>query len=544
MQASKLVAQAQQGNPTAIAALITQRLQPYGVEAKARSQSAYLQIALTSSTSIEQSLAEGCIRDTLKRLNLNLFQKVQIAARRSGATAWDWQAEMVLDWLSDGAAGDGVESNGVAGNGAGDGRVGDEVVSDGVASRETSSVQLEQWRRDALADPAAARQLLQQICGDAADEVMVGISDRTLQIGLVADPAPLKTDVLLGITTELQRWSALGDQIDAVAIASYQTGVYQPVWAETQPVAAIMHSFHAADDSSVQPMAQAQPAQSATHTARYTQRTRPSNAAIPDLSFASLTVKRLDQAGQRAIAVGIGLGLLVTLLSQVRFLLHPLIITVHELGHAATSWLFGYFAIPAFDFIYGGGVTMSSEQKSAAIVTILYCGLAYLFYRYWRNVLTARLLLGFTLVYWLCTYTPIHQALIVGMGHGFELIFAATFLYKSLSGFGCRASIERPLYGMLGFYIVFYDIGFAWRLLTDADTRAIYNLGKGSIDNDFVRLARDYLHTNLSAIAVAFLIGSLLVPAIAYAIFRYEHWIAAWLYRLFWITNDTKLSKQ
>ncbi|MGP1383939.1 MAG: hypothetical protein ACTS2F_10300 [Thainema sp.] len=537
MQVSKLVAQARQGDATAIAALITQRLQPYGVEVKVRSQSGCLQLALIGSSAIDQTVAERCIRDTLQRLNLNQFHTVQIAARRQGEVAWAWKMALKMDWRSDAVGlGEGLIGDRAVGDqGAGDGGRGD-----GVADQRASSAQLERLRRDALTNVETAKQLLQQACGDAVDEVMVGISDRTLQIGLVADPAPSQADVLLSITTELQRWPSLVNQVETIAIASYQTDVYQPIWTETQPVSNIVQSFHPAGTDPVH-VVRSQNATSAAHCAQSAQA---APSAIPDISWASFKVKQLDKEGQRAIAAGLGLGLLVTLLGQVKFLLHPLITTVHELGHAATNWLFGYFAIPAFDFIYGGGVTMSSAQKSVIIVTLMYLGLAYLFYRYWRNILTARLLLGLTLVYLLCAYTPIHQALIVGMGHGFELLFAIVFLYQSLSGLGCRTSIERPLYGMLGFYIVLYDIGFAWRLLTDSDMRAVYNLGKGGIDNDFVRLARDYLGSNLSAIAVAFLLGSLMVLPLAYTIFRYEHWIAAWLHRLFWITNDAKLSKQ
>lgn len=539
MQVSKLVAQARQGNATAIAALMTQRLQPYGIEAKVRSQSACLQIALISLTEIDQTIAERCIRDTLKRLELKPFHTVQIGARQSGQTHWAWKVEFKLDWDSDAAGlGSGLTQHQAAGDAvAGERAVSQAETGDGASSPDVSSSQLEQWRQAALSDLEIAQRLLLQACGEAVDEVMVGISDRTLQIGLVADPAPLQADVLLPVTTELQRWSSVVDRVETVAIASYQTGVYHPVWSETQAVSALMQPFHTAAPSAVRSQVAAGSSPSARSAAK------PRSKESP-ISFAVLTVKQLDTEGQRAIAAGFGLGLLVMLLSQVKFLLHPLITIVHELGHAATNWLFGYFAIPAFDFMYGGGVTMSSDQKSVILLTLLYGGLAYLFYRYWRNVLTARFLLGFTLVYLFCAYTPIHGALVVGMGHGFELLFAIIFLYQSLSGFGCHTSIERPLYGMLGFYIVLYDISFAWGLLTDADRRAIYQFGKGGIDNDFVRLARDYLHVNLSAIAVAFLIGSLLVLPAAYAVFRYEHWIAAWLYRLFWMTNDTKLSKQ
>jgi hypothetical protein len=128
------------------------------------------------------------------------------------------------------------------------------------------------------------------------------------------------------------------------------------------------------------------------------------------------------------------------------------------------------------------------------------------------------------------------------MGHGSELIFAGIFLYRALSGIGCRVAIERPLYGMLAFYTVFYDIRFAYRLITNLEVRLIYEEGKGGLlDNDFVILANQVLGVDLSVVASVFLILCLLTPVVAILLFRYQNWMMVRLSRLFLITSDQPL---
>jgi hypothetical protein len=250
-------------------------------------------------------------------------------------------------------------------------------------------------------------------------------------------------------------------------------------------------------------------------------------------------VQAFDALSWRAIAVGLFLALLVLASGQVTFLLSPLITVVHELGHTCLSWLFGYPAIPAFDFMNGGGVTLHSTDRVALIVCLVYAAFGYLFYRYWNNYLTARLLLATSLSYTLCAFTPIHEMLTVAMGHGFELIFAGLFLYRAASGVGCHYSIERPLYAMLSCYLVAYDLRFTMGLLFDADARDLYLQGKGGVlDNDLVRLAHDYLPLNLSGVAILLWVCTLLTPAIALLLYRYRPLTLQILYRLFGVRHQ------
>ena len=50
------------------------------------------------------------------------------------------------------------------------------------------------------------------------------------------------------------------------------------------------------------------------------------------------------------------------LVPPLKFLFHPRCTIVHELGHTAVAWLFGFTAIPAFDFQYGGGDWMDFSR--------------------------------------------------------------------------------------------------------------------------------------------------------------------------------------
>jgi hypothetical protein len=255
-----------------------------------------------------------------------------------------------------------------------------------------------------------------------------------------------------------------------------------------------------------------------------------------------LTVPRMERTEWRVMAASLLLACILLISPQLTALFSPFLTLVHELGHAFCAWIFGYAAIPAFDFMFGGGITFSSGDRVPLLVAAICVGFVYLFYRYRQNYLTSRYLLGTVLVYGICFFTQIHTALITAMGHGSELIFAGIFLYRALSGIGCRVAIERPLYGMLAFYTVFYDIRFAYRLITNLEVRLIYEEGKGGLlDNDFVILANQALGVDLSIVASVFLILCLLTPVVAILLFRYQNWMMVRLSRLFLITSDQPL---
>lgn len=157
-----------------------------------------------------------------------------------------------------------------------------------------------------------------------------------------------------------------------------------------------------------------------------------------------------------------GLALYVPLIAMVAWCLATVI---HELGHTATSWLFGSPAIPAFDLKYGGGITRGLARQPI-LVAAVYGVMAYLTYqaRGDRKALIKWLVL--ISLYSVAMATVLHTILTSAMGHGGELVFAGIFLYRALSGCQVLRRGERPLYAFLGLFMLLINIRLAWGLIT------------------------------------------------------------------------------
>ena len=193
----------------------------------------------------------------------------------------------------------------------------------------------------------------------------------------------------------------------------------------------------------------------------------------------------------------------------------------HEMGHTIFGWAFGYPSFPAFDVIWGGGVTLHTG-RSTALLVLIYLGFAALVWLYRKNRATLILLIAAVIIHALFSFTSIHSILILSMGHGTELIIAGLFIYRSLTGRTVIHGFERPLYGIIGFFLVFADLALSYNLLTSAFFREEYASAKGGdMDMDFVRIAGDYLHTSMTPVVIVFLVSCLLCLALSFLAFRY-----------------------
>lgn len=229
-----------------------------------------------------------------------------------------------------------------------------------------------------------------------------------------------------------------------------------------------------------------------------------------------------DPAARRALIQGGVAALAISLIPFLRFVFGHLVILIHEFGHAVTGWLFGYPSIPAFDFAYGGGVTVH-QDRSFGLVVILAVGWAVLAWltRRSRPVFSAA---GSVAGLWaFLAFTRLHEILQIAMGHGAELILAGLFLYRAMDGEACRIPAERPLYAFCGVFVLLHDVVFAWGLMTSPLQRDLYEDAKGGGHwMDFSRLAEEFLRADLRTVAVAFLAACLVVPAIALLAHRYK----------------------
>jgi hypothetical protein len=224
----------------------------------------------------------------------------------------------------------------------------------------------------------------------------------------------------------------------------------------------------------------------------------------------------ITHPGWKAAAIGFVMALALTYFPFLSFILSPLTTMVHEIGHTVVLWLFGYSAIPAFDFTHGGGVTMSDLERSSLIVWAWVLG--WLMLAWWQRERTGVLIAlgGVGLLYFLM-YNKTGETLAVTLGgHAGEILFAALFLYRGLTGWGCKVAAERPLYAFLAFMIIFSGLRLGGSLLGNTTEKFFYLQGKGGIDNDLVTGAQ-ILSWRLEGIARALIAFSLLAIPAAFA---------------------------
>ncbi|MGA1823683.1 MAG: hypothetical protein ACMUIP_03390 [bacterium] len=240
-----------------------------------------------------------------------------------------------------------------------------------------------------------------------------------------------------------------------------------------------------------------------------------------------LFIQDIDKEGWLSMCAGIVPAALIFLFPFLEYIFHTFATLVHEFGHTVFGWLFGYPTIPAFDFVYGGGVAVHFERKPVVLI-IIYCLFLFLLYTFRKNYISFITIIGIILLYSLIAFTRAHEILILFMGHGMELIFAAIFIYRAISGSAIKVSAERPLYAFVGFFTQFCNINFAYKLLKDSEFRTMYEMGKGGfLANDFVRIAQDYLQVKLNSIIKFFLFLSFLPPIIAFLAHRYlAYWVS------------------
>lgn len=235
---------------------------------------------------------------------------------------------------------------------------------------------------------------------------------------------------------------------------------------------------------------------------------------VPRRPAQSKTSAGITHEGWKALGAGLVLALVLPRFPFLNFIFTPILTIVHELGHTVASWLFGYPAYPAFDFQYGGGVTVWNLKREPLIVLGLLIGVAALGYRA-RAHRAALVLLGILAIGYIAAIRGSGETLIVSaMGHGFELLFVAIFVYRAASGWACRTPLERPLYAFLGLWMAFFVVGYSYDLAVDPYERLQYSSGKRGMESDLVAVGR-HLGISLAAVARSLLALALLSPALS-----------------------------
>lgn len=482
MTQPNLLQLARQGNVSAIATLLDRALPKSGMAVKVSLKDGCLRVILESAEVPDRTSTLNIIRSGMMRLKPASIELVKVYGRKIEQRSPAWTEEFTLQPLAE------------------------PKTSNSAQHQVTNLKQLaKQGDVDAIAT------LLNRALEHKQITAKVMFNDACLKVVLEAERVPEQDVAVILIDRELIKLHL--QFIKQVEIDGQQIGNPTPAWHQgfepgTRVNAPISHL----------------PKSSTLPTKHHQELTNKSQF----FSFISnLPIQSLDKEGWQSVAAGFFLAILLLLASPLTFIFSYFIILVHELGHTLTAWIFGYPSIPSFDFIYGGGVTMQFE-RAPLLEFLIYSAIVFLCYLYRSQRSTLVFFMFFAFIYSIVAFTKLHEMLMIFMGHGFELIFAGIFLYRAISGYGSRSSIERPLYAMLAFFTVFYDIRFAWLLVFDSETRSIYEEGKGGLlDGDFVRLAGEYLGVDLSIVVTFFLLLCFLTPLLTFLCFRYRN---VWIY--------------
>jgi hypothetical protein len=189
---------------------------------------------------------------------------------------------------------------------------------------------------------------------------------------------------------------------------------------------------------------------------------------------------RLGAGELRIVGFGLAAAVVVYAIPFTRFVFGILVTLFHELGHAVAGWLMGHASIPAFDLMYGGGLTHYGVFRRSIVFAIAagFVWLAWLF----RHNRKSLVIIGSVFLVWLFVVTREwrRETAMAAAGHLMEFILAGIFFYKALSGSGWRnPEVERPLGAFIAFFVQIHSTLWSWRLLHDEGLLGEYRRGKG-----------------------------------------------------------------
>jgi hypothetical protein len=231
---------------------------------------------------------------------------------------------------------------------------------------------------------------------------------------------------------------------------------------------------------------------------------------------------RIGPAELRILGYGLLAAIGVYALPFTRFVFSAIVTLFHEFGHAVAGWLMGYPSIPAFDFVYGGGLTHHGPFRLSIAIAVA-CGFGYLAWLFRANRKTMAIVAALFLVWLFFVTREWRRELLFGAaGHLSEFILAGILFYKALAGVGWKSpEFERPLGAFVAFFVQIHSTLFAWRLLHDAAFLARYREGKGgALMNDLESVALDLqiwlgIEPGIEGVTRALLVFSVLPTVIA-----------------------------
>ncbi len=170
--------------------------------------------------------------------------------------------------------------------------------------------------------------------------------------------------------------------------------------------------------------------------------------------------------------------------------LNAMAVFFHEIGHTVPAWLYGYVALPGFDFSYGGGMTWIMGGQVLPLMFACDAALLWVVYalREHRGLQIA--VIGLLLFHLVTGLTDTHLVVIDFAGPLAEIGFAGFFLYRAWLNLAPRGAGERWLNAIIGWGMMIRVYVQTWGLLFNEAMRQAYLLQKGSHGfGDFDKIA-------------------------------------------------------
>jgi hypothetical protein len=172
----------------------------------------------------------------------------------------------------------------------------------------------------------------------------------------------------------------------------------------------------------------------------------------------------------------------------------------HEMGHATIGWVLGCPSFPAISL--GGHAAAFHKPQILFLVGAIAFGLGWGAWRIEPQRVRVPALILVVGTYLAVALTPIREVLFLLGGHTGELVFAAVFLWRTMTGGFTAHLAERVLFGTLGAYLLGSNLILTTQLMFSETARRAY-AGSGSfgLTNDYIRLADDVFGIPLPLVA-------------------------------------------
>ena len=201
--------------------------------------------------------------------------------------------------------------------------------------------------------------------------------------------------------------------------------------------------------------------------------------------------------------------------------LNYIITFFHELGHFFARWFFGYLAFPAFDFANGGGVTMSTNDRSMIVLGLVYIGFAYTLWLQWKGGETRMFIIvsAVALLHIIASLTQWNNIIPIYMGHGGEMLVAGFCILRAGEDWpkDAHGRAEKYLNMVFGLYTLLHNLTMNIGLMTSAVRRDEYAMLKGGhmmMDMDVIA---EILRTKVQYVAGASTVFLLVCVALLFS---------------------------